>query len=412
MANTLVNPEQVTYEVAMYFVNSLRGVAQFDRQYSDEFAREGAKIGDTVKIRKPQQWEANEGDAFVEQNILDQTVNLIINRRRHVGFGYTSAQATLDLDDIRNRYVQPAAETLASFFDRLSLADVYKSVFNMVGTPGTTPSAGLTYSQARVKILDLAGPDEGLCAVLEPLASATLADSTKTYFNPQDKLGRNWTRGMFQPEQLGIAKWLSDQNIPRFTTGSATSASTPLINGAGQTGSSIATDGWGSGATSLKKGDIVTFASVYFVNPQSKENTGRLAQFVLTADVSDTSGAATLSISPSIVTSGPLMNVTAAPADNATITYWSMAAGGTQTAMVTPQNLVFHPKAFASAVVDLFMPSPGAGVKGARVSSKELSVSIRYLEQFTVTDDKNRNRLDMLWGTAPVQERLACRVAG
>jgi hypothetical protein len=411
MANTLVTPTQVTYEVAMYFVNSLRGVAQFDRQYSDEFAREGAKVGDTVKIRLPQQWEANEGDAFVEQNILDRTVNLIINRRRHVGFGYTSAQATLDLEEIRDRYVQPAAETLASVFDRLAMADVYKSVYNAVGTPGTTPSAGLTYSQARVKILDLAGPDEGLVAVLDPLASATLADSTKTYFNPQDKLGKNWTRGMFQPEQLGIAKWLADQNVPRFTTGATTTA-TPLINGAGQTGSSIVTDGWGSGTTSLKKGDIFTFAGVHFVNPLSKESTGRLAQFTLTADVSDTTGAVTMSISPSIVTSGPLQNVTGAPADNAVITYWSMSAGGTQSATVSPQNLVFHPQAFATAVVDLFMPAAGTGVKGARVSSKQLNVSLRYLEQFSVTDDKNRNRLDLLWGTAPVQERLACRVVG
>lgn len=409
MANTLVNPTQVTYEVAMYFVNSLRGVANFDRQYSDEFAKDGAKIGDTVKIRLPQEFETSDGEEFVEQNLLDRTVNLIINRRRHVGFGYTSSQATLDLDSIRERYVQPAAESLASVFDRLSLADVYKSVSNAVGTPGTTPSAGLTYSQARVKILDFAGPDEGLVAVLEPLASATLADSTKTYFNPQDKLGKNWTRGMFQPEQLGIAKWVSDQQIPRFTTGTTTTA-TPLINGASQTGSSIVTDGWGSGTTSLKKGDIVTFAGVYAVNPLSKESTGRLHQFVLTQDVSDSSGAATLSISPAIVTSGPLQNVTGAPADNAAVTYWSMAAGGTQTATVTPQNLVFHPKAFASAVVDLFMPT--AGVKGARVSSKMLNVSIRYLEQFAITDDKNRNRLDLMWGTAPVQPRMACRVAG
>lgn len=412
MANTLVNSTQVTYEVAMYFVNSLRGVAQFDRQYDDYFAKDGAKIGDTVKVRIPQEFEASEGDAMVEQNLLDRTVNLIINRRRHVGFGYTSAQATLDLDEIRDRYVQPAAETLASHYGRLSLADVYKSVYSMVGTLGTTPSASLTYSQARVKILDLAGPDEGLVAVLDPLANATIADAVKAYFNPQDKLSKTWTRGMFANDQLGIAKWLTDQQIPRFTSGAATSASTPLINGAGQTGSSIVTDGWGSGATSLKKGDIVTFAGVYFVNPVSKESTGRLAQFVLTADASDTTGAVTLPISPSIVTSGALQNVTAAPADNATVTYWSMSAGGTQSATVSPQNLVFHPKAFASVMVDLFMPSAGAGVKGSRVSSKQLNCSIRYLEQFQITSDKNLNRLDIMFGTAPIQPRLACRVVG
>jgi hypothetical protein len=410
MANTLVTQEHVTYDVAMHFVNSLRGVAQFDRSYSDEFASDGGKVGDTIKVRLPQQFEASDGEALVLQNLLDRTVNVILNRRRHVGFGWSSAQATTDLDDIRGRYVQPAAETLANIYDRVSLADVYKSVYNSTGTLGTTPSAALTYSQARVKILDLAGPDEGLKAVLEPLANATIANATAALFHPSGKVSENWTKGQFADNQLGISAWYQDQNIPRFTSGSATSASTPLVNGASQTGSSIVTDGWGSGATALKKGDIVTFGSVYFVNPMSKESTGRLGQFVLTADVSDTTGAATLSISPSIITSGPLQNVTAAPADNATITYWGMAAGGTQAATVSPQNLVFHPKAFASVMADLVMPNGGA--KGTRVNSKALSVSMRYVEQYELTSDQNLNRLDILFGSAPIQERLAARVVG
>src|SRR5574343_2087092 len=114
MADTTVTPDWVTMEVALYFVNSLRGVANFDRSYSDEFIQAGAKVGDTVRIRLPQQYEAVEGEALEIQNLLDRTVNLILNRRRHVGFGWSSAQATTDLDDIRSRYVQPAAETLAS----------------------------------------------------------------------------------------------------------------------------------------------------------------------------------------------------------------------------------------------------------------------------------------------------------
>src|SRR5512139_243092 len=158
MANTLITPEWVLYENALVFVNSLRGVANFDRHYSDEFVQAGAKVGDTVKIRLPQQYEAVEGEALEVQNLLDRTVNLILNRRRHVGFGWSSAQETTDLDEIRSRYVQPAAETLASVYDRLSLADVYKKVWNAVGTLGTIPAAGLTYSTAVSRLLDQATP--------------------------------------------------------------------------------------------------------------------------------------------------------------------------------------------------------------------------------------------------------------
>ena len=408
MANTLVTPEWVTFEVARYFVNSLRGVGQFNRTYSDEFSQSGAKVGDTVKVRLPQLFEASEGDALVEQNLLDRTVNVILNRRRHVGFGWSSTQQTTDMDHIRNRYTMPAAETLANVYDRVSLADVYMSVYNAVGTLGTTPSAGLTYSQARVKILDFAGPDTGLCAVLDPLANATIANSTATMFHPTRQVTENWTKGQFADDQLGIERWYQDQNIPRFTSGACPAASTPLVLGAGQTGSSIATDGWGA-ASAPVKGDIVTFAGVYAVNPLSKESTGRLHQFVLTA--TPAAGASiTLSISPSIITSGALQNVTAGPADNATVTYWSMAVGGTQAATVSPQNLVFHPDAFASVMADLVMPNGGA--RGTRVNSKQINIALRFVEQYAITSDRNLNRLDILFGAAPIQERMACRVVG
>jgi len=395
MANQTVTPDWVTAETAMYFVNSLRGVAQFNRQYSDEY---------------PQQWAVTSGEALEVQNILDQTVNVILNRRRHVGFGWGTQTQTTDLDEIRSRYVQPAAETLASNYDRVSMADVYKAVYNSVGTLGTTPSAVLTYSQARVKILDLAGPDTNLVAVLEPLAQATIANAILASQHPAPQITKAFEAGVFARAAAGIERWVTDQNIPRFTSGAATVASTPLVNGAGQTGSSIVTDGWGSGGLAAVKGDIFTIAGVRSVNPLSKESTGRLQQFVLTANVTDTTGAATLSFSPSIITSGALQNVDAGPADDATITYWAMTAGGTQAATISPQNLVFHPQAFASVMADLVMPNGGA--TASRVNSKMLNVSMRFVEQYAITSDQNLNRMDILFGAAPIQERMACRVVG
>jgi len=394
-------------ETARYFANSLRGVANFNRSYSDEYVQAGAKVGDTVKLRLPVQFEAVEGDTLVVQNLLERTVNIVLNRRRHVGFGWSSQQDTLEIQDVRDRYVQPAAETLANAYDRLAMADVYKSVYNAVGTLGTVPNNVLTYLQAKVKLLDFATPDSGIVAVLDPLGTATISNATATVFNPTGKISENWTSGQFANDQLGISKWFQDQNIPTFTSGTTTTA-TPLVNGAGQTGSSIISDGWGSGNTSLKKGDIITFGNVFAVNPLSKESTSRLHQFVLTADATDTTGAVTLSISPPIVTSGPLQNVTNAPADNAVITYWSMAAGGTQAATVSKQNLVFHPDAFASVMADLTMPNGGA--KATRVSSRMLNVSMRYIEQYAITSDQNLNRIDILFGSAPIQERMAARV--
>src|SRR6185436_11747995 len=142
MANTVATTSLVLREVARYFVNSLKGVAAFNRSLSDEYVQpgNGAKVGDTVKVKLPQMWEASTGQALVLQNILDQTVNVILNSQRHVGFGFSSAQATTDLGEIRKNYVAPASATLANAMDASSLAAVFKDVYNAVGVLGTTPA--------------------------------------------------------------------------------------------------------------------------------------------------------------------------------------------------------------------------------------------------------------------------------
>jgi hypothetical protein len=216
---------------------------------------------------------------------------------------------------------------------------------------------------------------------------------------------------MFGRRQLGVDKWLQDPVRPTHTTGTFTS-STPLVDGASQTGSTISTDGWASGASSLKKGDIFTIAGVNSVNPLSYSSTGRLQQFVVTADTSDVSGdMATLPISPSIITSGQLQTVDASPANNAVIlVLGATGATGTLATTTSPQSFVYHPDAFAFVMADLM--KPGAGAESTTVRSKALGFSIRMVEQYQIGTDQNPSRLDILIGAATIQARLASRVWG
>ena len=411
MANTLVTPTWVTNETALRFVNSVKGVANFNRSYDDRYRQSGAKVGSTVLARLPQQFTVRRGQAWAPQNLYDQTVPITLSYQTGVDFEWSSVQETTELDRIRERYVNPAADTLASDADALGMADVYASVYNVVGTPGTTPSANLTYLQAKVKLLDGAAPEDGIVAVLDPLAEATLVNANLSSFNPAQTISEAWKKGMFGRGNLGISEWYRDQNIPRHTTGTFT-ASTPLVNSASQTGSSLITNGWASGATSLKKGDIFTVAGVYSVNPLSKTSTGRLQQFVVTADISDTSGDMTISISPSIITSGALQTVSNSPAHQAVITVLgaTSASAGTLATTVSPQSLVFHPDFAAFVMADLTNPNGGASATFAR--SRDWGISIRMVQQYDIASDQNGCRLDILFGSAALQPRLACRVVG
>lgn len=411
MANTIATSRWVTKEVARGFVNSVVFIANVNRSYDDQYQQSGAKVGNTVNARLPQTFIAADGQAMQLQAIYDQTVPITLSNQKHVAFGWSSAEETTELDNIRERYVQPGADALANAADVLAFQNVYRDIYQSVGTPGATPSTTLTYLQAGVKLSDSATPLRGRVAVLDTMAMATIANTASSLFNPSAVISENYREGMFGRKQLGIDEWYQDQNRPAHTTGTFTS-STPLVNGASQTGASLITDGWASGATSLKKGDVFTVGGVFQVNPQSKASTGRLQQFVVTADISDTSGAMTIAISPSIITSGQLQTVNASPANDAVITVLgaTAASSGTLATTVSPQSLVYHPDAFAFVMADLV--KPGAGAKASVARSKQYGFSVRMVEQYQIGSDQNPSRLDILIGAATLQARLAARVWG
>jgi|TARA_R110002020_G_scaffold241021_3_gene454099 hypothetical protein len=412
MANTLATPSWTTKEVARGFINKLVFLANVNRTYDDQYEIAGAKVGNTVNARLPQRFTVTDGQALQLQNLYDQTVPITLTNQKNVAFGYSSAQATTELDDIRMRYVNPGSEALANAAEVLAFDAVYTDIYSSVGTPGTTPTTTLTYLQAGVKLTDLSTPLRGRVAVLDPLAMSTLADTTSSLFNPTAVISENYEEGMFGRKQLGVDKWLQDPVRPTHTTGTFT-ASTPLVNGASQTGSTISTDGWASGAATLNKGDVFTIAGVNSVNPLSYSDNGRLQQFVVTATTSDSSGAmATLPISPSIITSGALQTVSASPDNNAVITVLgaTAASSGTLATYTSPQSLVYHPDAFAFVMADLM--KPGAGAESTTVRSKALGFSIRMVEQYQIGTDQNPSRLDILIGAATIQARLASRVWG
>lgn len=407
MANTIVTPSWVlrevgrNYEASIKFVNNIR---QYDNQY--EFG--GAKVGNTVRYRLPQRFIVSDGQALQEQPILDQTVNISLTNQKQVAFAWSSAQATTEIQDVQTRYTKPAGQDLAAAADSFAFQTVYWDVYNSVGTPGTTPSATLTYLQAGVKLADNQAPDDGLIGVLDPMAMATIANTSSTLFNPPSTIAGNYRKGQFGGMQLGFSEWYRDTQRPTHVTGSFTAA-TPLVNGANQTGSTVNINGWAAGATFLKKGDIFTMAGVFSVNPSTYKSTGRLQQFVITADTNDAAGVtATLPISPSIIISGPLQTVSNSPASGAVVLVWSATSGGALVATQSPQSMMFHPESFAFVTADLDMPIGGAD--SARISSKGLAM--RMARQWDVRTDQNITRIDMLIGAATVRPEWAVRVVG
>lgn len=407
MPNTLLTPTLVIKDAGRGFVNSVRFFRNTNRTYDDKYRWGGAKVGYTVHARMPVQFDVTDGQAYQPQNLLETSVPITLTNQKGVHFGWSSASAAMEIEEARARYIDPATQRLANAADVLAYNAVYRDVYQCVGTPGTVPSAALTILQGKVKLDDAAVDTDGRVAILDTWAMANISNAQATLFNPPGKVSETWRKGQFGANQLGFDEFYVDQNRSLHTTGSQDAAS-PTVNSANQTGSSLIIQAWTNGVG--KKGDKFTLAGVFSVNPVSKVSTGRLQDFALTADVTAAGGAATLSITPSIITSGPLQTVSNSPANSAAVSFWGTAAGAALVSVVSPQSMLFHPDAFAFVMADLEEPEGGADCNFVR--DKEVGISIRWVRQYQGLSDINAKRLEILIGAATLQAWRAVRMVG
>ena len=406
MANTWLSPTWYTKDTAIAWKNNIKLVANFDRQWDRQWENlpQGAKIGDTCNVRIPQRFLVTEGQAFVQQAILNQSVPISINHQYQVGTGWSSADDALRVEEVRERYTMPAGRALASKADVQSGAEVYYSVYNSVGTPGTAITDDVTYTDGVAKLRNLGVPEE-LVAVLDPKSQSKLLAANFALFNPQNQVSKFFRSGQFSGPALGIDEWVWDPLMPTHTTGTFTTA-TPIVSSASQTGSTLAMSGLGTYA--FKRGDIFTVAGVNSVNPVGYTDTGDLQQFVITADTAGTT-TGTLPISPPIITSGQLQTVTASPANSAVVTFLGATGtvSATMAATASKQSLIFNPGAFAFVAVDLPRNLPGANA--TRINDADVRISLRFTEQYQFLTDQMPSKVEMLIGVSSIVPQFAFR---
>lgn len=419
MPNNLLTPIMITRESALVLENNLGFTKLVNREYSDEFAVRGAKIGATINVRIPPQYVGRTGQNLAVEDAVETYRPLTLTTQFGVDISFTSQDLTLSIDDFSDRFIKPAMATVANKVDYDGLQMARNNTFNVVGTPGSVPNSALTYLQARAKLLDAAAPvDDKMNAVLSPTAEVTIVDALKGLFQQSEKIGEQYSSGRMG-RALGMT-FNMDQNVPVHTVGPL--GGTPATNGAQSASASpsgtitqaganlltpfgLVTNGWtAAAALRARVGDVFTVPGVFSVNPQNRQSTGQLQQFVVTADASsDASGNATLQILPRPIFTGAFQNVTSASNNipsASPLTFVGTAGTGYR------QNFVFHKDAFMLGTADLIMPD-GVDWK-ARVNYK--GISIRAVRQYRIGTDDLPTRLDVLYGWAPLYPQLATRV--
>jgi hypothetical protein len=399
MANTNLTIDEITREGLRILVNNLGFARNTNREYDSSFANDGAKIGDTLRVRKPARYEIRTGATLDVQNHTETKVDLQLDTQAGVDVNFTSKELTLDIDDFSDRVLKPAMATIANKIDLDGLA-LYKDVFSSVGTPGTTPATAAVLLDANEYMDDQATPRDGeRCCAMNPAANSAMVDGLKGLFQSSGKLDSQYRKGMMGMDTLGYKEIYMDQNVNVHTCGGYDG--NHVLNGAVTSAADTATTttltlGTGTGLYAV--GDVITIAGVNSVNPQNRQTTGKAQQFTVVTSTSTTS----IAVTPAIRTSGAFQTVDALPASNAAIT----EVGTASTAY--PQNLAYHKDAFTLGTADLIMPN------GVDFASRQVheGISMRIVRDYDINNDSMPCRIDVLYGWKTLYPELACRVWG
>jgi len=414
MANNLLTISMITNEALMVLENELTFSGQVDRNYDDQFAVTGAKIGATLNVRRPGRFVGTTGPALNVEDFNETSVPVTLSTQFHVDTQFTSQDLALSLDAFSDRILKPAVAAIANKVDFDGLTMAKNNTANIVGTAGTPPTGLITYLTAGAYLDSEGAPRDGRrSCIIEPFTSATIVDSLKGLFMPSDKISDQYTKGMMGRDSAGVS-WYMDQNVVAQTFGSYATATLACAT---TTATGFLTSGWASTSTialtattataGLKQGDVIQIDGVYAVNPQNRQAYGsnKLRNFVVTTAVTvATSGTTNVTVSPAVITAGQFQNVSI-PTTSATAAVTPFNKTGT----VSPQNIVMHKNAFCLATADLELPD-GVHFAG-RASDKELGLSLRVIRQYTINNDSIPTRVDVLYGWAPLYPELACRVA-
>lgn len=404
MANQELTIQMITNEALAILENQCVMPGLIQNKYSDQFGVEGGKIGSTVQVRKPARVIAGNGQELAMRSFQETSVPVSLTTQTNIGMSFSSAELKLNISDFGKRVIAPQIAQIANVIDS-GLCNLYKQVFNSVGTPGTPVTTLQQYLNAGVKLDNNACPRDGnRMMVLDPQSQADIVNGAQAIFNPQSVISKQYSEGkMYRAVNFD---WDMDQNIKKHRVG--VQGGSPILASAVTEGASqIFIQGATASVTAwIRQGDIISFGSgatlAYMVNPQNYEATG-LFQAVAAADASsDSGGLVTVQLTQPIYGPGTA-NQTIDALPGASVVVNIQGASN----VMAPANMAFHRDAFAFVTAELPLPP---NTQAARQNSKMTGLSLRVIGDYSIIPDLMIYRVDILWGCAAIRPELACRI--
>ena len=371
MANTFVTLKTIARQALPVLIDNLVMPNLIHRDFSEDFH----DVGDTVQVRKPAIYTAEDFDAEAGvnwQDMKEEGVDCVLDHIATVDARASAIESAACIDDLNRVFIQPAAAALAEKINRDGLK-LYADIPYFTGAAGTTPSQLSDISDAR-RMLNLnRAPLNNRRAVWDTEADAKLTQ-LPAIVNAEKSGSVEALREGSLGRVYGMEHYMS-QGVCKHVSG-LTAATGVKVSGATASGATELNLKGTSLAGKLVKGDLLKIG-------------GKM--FVVTAD----SAAAS---------SNAISGVKVYPAlpelsDGAEVTVI-----GSHTA-----NLAFHPMAFAYVTRPLANPD-GQGVMSYVTSYN--GVSLRVTKGYDQQYKRSIYSMDVLYGFKTVHPELAVRVLG
>lgn len=415
MANSLLTAQWVARKALVLLHAKANMTGRTNRDYQSLLPGpiQGVILGQQLAVRLPFQYVGRKGATMNAENSVQRYATLSVVNQRGVDINFTSVERAMQLNNFEEQVLEPAMAKVAALLE-LDVTSLVNQVPKFVGAYNTPVSFQTVLQAERFLTETLAPEDDRRTLTANPQASYEFVLDNKGLFNPQASVSDEWLEGVLADKVAGFVAFRNTK-LPPHLVGVVT-GSTPVVNGAGQgnsgignqfvTSTTLNTNGWNSGATTLNAGDVITIAGVNDVDPESKVSLGRLKQFVVNTTISDTSGAIAVNISPGIIYGGGYQNVDSIPATGAAITVMG-AAPAAISGQTVKQSLGWYRDAIVFAnppMLDLSQL-----VKFTAQESFE-GYNIRFAQQWDPNNDLLPARLDTISGEVLAYPELAVRL--
>lgn len=376
MANTFTTTDQVARAALATLYKRLTFAQLVHRDYDPEFV---AGVGDTVRVRLPAVFTADEFDRSAGITVQDATEGstpVKLDTVLDVSFDMPSEQRLLEVENFTNQLLVPAMEAIAQGIDQ-RLARLARDVPYVHGTAGTTPSDVPAITQTR-RLLELNNVPSGMRSlVMDSDAEAKFLE-LNTFHNANE----SGDAGTAQREaslgrKFGFDTYGSN-NVYKHTNGSLAATGTPAVSGTVAAGASSFTIGSTTLTGTLTRGSLfqVTVGGVTYT-------------FATAADAAAAANAITVT------------TTTPAPVEIPDTTEVTIINDSVR-------NVAFHRDAFV--LTSRTLPLPEGGATGSIQNYKGLG--LRVTRGYDMSKKKDIISIDMLCGFTTISPERAAIMLG